>query len=194
MFQKYPDIPDELGDGRINAVSNLQANNGNFGIVLASSEKLGITVCKGKFYCYLPFSMLNCSRIAFLVLAIYSKTGGKRGMYSWVPTISIITAALYIAIQVYEHHFGLQFYENPPSHAFPQLKCFDMIPASHFLCALKHLPANSDTSLRISTEDFNVFKLLKARLPSITRAISNLSKRKKSTPAPEPAGVELEDE
>ena len=43
-----------------------------------------------------------------------------------------------------------------------------MIPANHFLCTLKHLPANSDTSVRISTEDFNTFKLLKARLPSIT--------------------------
>ena len=117
-------------------------------------------------------------------------------MHSWVPTISIITTASYIAIQVYEHHFGLQFYENPPSHAFPQLKCFDMIPASHFFCALKHLlvPANSDTGLRISTEDFNVFKLLKARLPSITWAISDLNKRKKSTPATKPAGVEPEDE
>ena len=187
-FKKYH-LPDELGNGRINAVSNLL--NSNFGIVLASSEKLGITVCKGKFYCYLPLSMSNHSRITFLVLA---KTGGKRGMHSWVPTISIITAASYIAIQVYEHHFGLQFYEKPPSHTFPQLKCFDMIPASHFLCTLKHLPANSDTGLRISTEDFNVFKLLKARLPSITRAISDLNKRKKSTPAPEPAGVELEDE
>ena len=97
---------------------------------MASSEKLGITVCKGKFYCYLPLSMSNHSRITFLVLAIYSKTGGKRGMHSWVPTISIITAASYITFKVYEHHFGLQFYEKPPSHMFPQLKCFDMTSKS----------------------------------------------------------------
>ena len=112
-----------------------------------------------------------------------------------VPTISAITAASYIAIQVYEHHFGVQFYEKPSSHAFPQLKCFDMIPANHFLGALKHLPTNLDTGLRISTEDFNVLKLLKARLQSITRAISDLNKSKKPMlVTEESAGVELEDE
>ena len=128
--------------------------------------------------------------ICFLVLAIYSKSGDKNGMHSWVPSISAITAASYIAVQVYEHHFGLQFYEKPPSHAFPQLKCFDMIPSNHFLCALKHVPQASETGLRISTGDFDMFKLLKAKLPSITRAISDL--RKKSTS--ESTEVEFEDE
>ena len=79
---------------------------------------------------------------------------------------------------------------DKPSHAFPQLKCFDMIPSNHFLCALKHVPQASETGLRISTGDFDMFKLLKAKLPSITRAISDL--RKKSTS--ESTEVEFEDE
>jgi hypothetical protein len=122
------------------------------------------------------------------VLAIYSKSGGKGTAHSWVPTIPVITAASYIAIQVYEHHFGLQFYEKPPSHAFPQLKCFDMISSNQFLYALKHVPEASETGFRISTEDFNMFNVLKAKFLSVTRAVSDLSKRKKS------AEVQLDDE
>ena len=136
---------------------------------------------------FLKLRLFTC----FLVLAIYSKSGGKNGMHSWVPSISAITAASYIAVQVYEHHFSLQFYEKPPSHAFPQLKCFDMIPSNHFLCALNHVPQASETGIRISTEDFDMFKLLKAKLLSITRAISDLKKKKSTSKSTE---VEFEDE
>ena len=128
------------------------------------------------------------------VLAIYSKSGGKGTAHSWVPTIPAITAASYIAIQVYEHHFGLQFYEKPPSHAFPQLKCFDMISSNQFLYALKHVPEASETGFRISAEDFNIFNVLKGKFLSVTRAISDLNKRKKSTVRQSEAEVQLDDE
>lgn len=56
-----------------------------------------------------------------------------------------------------------------------------MIPSSHFLYTLKHVPQVSETGLKISADDFHMFKILKMKLTSITPAVSEMSKRKRST-------------
>ena len=81
-----------------------------------------------------------------------------------------------ITVQVYEHYFGIQFSDKPPSHAFPLLKCFDMIPSSHFLYTLEHVPQISETGLMISANDHHMFKILKMKLTIITPAVLELSK------------------
>ena len=45
LFKTY-DLPNELGDARINSVSILQATT--FGFILSSNKKIGITIGKGK--------------------------------------------------------------------------------------------------------------------------------------------------
>ena len=69
-----------------------------------------------------------------------------------------------------------------------------MISSNQFLYALKHVPEASETGFRISAEDFNIFNVLKGKFLSVTRAISDLNKRKKSTVRQSEAEVQLDDE
>lgn len=54
-----------------------------------------------------------------------------------------------------------------------------MIPSSQFLCALKHVPEASETGLKISKDDFHMFKTLKTKLTTVSKAVSDLNKRKR---------------
>lgn len=56
-----------------------------------------------------------------------------------------------------------------------------MIPSSHFLCTLKHMPQASETGLKISADDFQMFKILKMKLTTITATASEMGKRKRLT-------------
>ena len=56
-----------------------------------------------------------------------------------------------------------------------------MIPSSHFLYTLKHVPQISETGLKISPDDFHMFKILKMKLTTIAPAVSEIGKRKRLT-------------
>jgi len=83
-----------------------------------------------------------------------------------------------IVVQVFEHHFGHQFYEKCPSHALPQLKCFDLLPSTSFLCSLGIVPNSVEGGLKISADDYSVFQTLKKGLPVIFEAVKLLKGRK----------------
>ena len=150
---------------------------GGYGFAL--HHKLGLVVCKGNLICI--YFTIRVEIDTKTVLTIYSKTGGSNGKHAWVDKANIITAASNIVIQVFEFHFGTLFSERPPSHKFPQLKCFDIIPSALFLCALQHSPAQTEAGLKISTDDSNLFKCLKAQMSNLTEAIKELTKKKKKS-------------
>ena len=56
-----------------------------------------------------------------------------------------------------------------------------MIPSSHFLYTLEHVPQILETGLMISANDLHMFKILKMKLTTITPAVLELSKRKRLT-------------
>ena len=72
-------------------------------------------------------------------------------------------------------------YAKPPSCSLPQLKHFEIIPSTFFLCAQKHSPAETADGLKLSTEDANLFKDLKSRISVIRSAVKELGTKKKKS-------------
>ncbi len=175
---KTAKLPQPVWDARVSSDSPLKPGDwtvGGYGIAVASNIKLGLVICKSKTDIIVKSNYLTI----ILVITIYSKSGGANGTHGHVTDSSVITAVSNIGVQIYEHHFGTRFYEKPPSHTFPQVKCFDILPSSSFLCLLEHVPVRVEGGLQISPQDFAFFKNLKAQVPSIINALKNLNTRKK---------------
>jgi hypothetical protein len=112
------------------------------------------------------------------VKSIYAKTGGKNGRHSDVTDSSNIMAISYIAAQVFEHQLGTQFRAMPHSQPLSVLR-FDHLPQSAFLCALKHAPEVSPTGLKISSDDWKLFKEIKDNGKKVVQALKAFTGKKR---------------
>jgi hypothetical protein len=79
-------------------------------------------------------------------------------------------AISYVAAQVFEHQIGSQFRATPHAQAVPTLH-FDLIPPSAFLCALKHTPEITQNGLKISADDWMLFKDIKDNGKKVLQAL-----------------------
>ena len=109
---------------------------------------------------------------------MYAKTGGKNGRHGDVTDSLNIMAVSNIPTQVFEHNLGSQFRAIPHAQPLPVLR-FDHLPPSAFLCALKHAPEVTSTGLKISPEDWKLFKDLKDNSKTVLAALKALAGRKK---------------
>jgi len=119
-------------------------------------------------------------RLRFLVLAIYSKSPGKNSKHCWVTDSSNITAVSDIAAQLFEQMVGSQFraiHASQKVHA----KRFNLLPSSAFLCRLESTPTQISGNLRVSSNDWDLFKTLKEKIGIISQAVSRLNASLKST-------------
>jgi len=118
----------------------------------------------------------------FVVLAIYSKSAGKSGKHSLVSDASNIAAVSNIPVQLFEHFIGIQFRAHHAGATF-HVKRFYLLPSLSFLCTLSSTPTVIDNghSLRISQQDWNLFKMLKDGSSSIIKAIETFNKHTKKS-------------
>ncbi|KAF8814341.1 hypothetical protein BYT27DRAFT_7082428, partial [Phlegmacium glaucopus] len=107
------------------------------------------------------------------------KTGGKNGRHSDVTDSSNIMAVSYIAVQVFEHQLGAQFCATPHAQPLPVLH-FNHLPPSAFLCALKHAPEMTPSSLKLSLDDWKLFKEIKDNGKKVLEALKALAGKKKT--------------
>ena len=89
-------------------------------------------------------------------------------------------AISYIAAQVFEHQLGGQFRAIPHSQPLPILR-FDHLPPSAFLCSLKHAPEVTPTGLKISSDDWKLFKDIKDNSKKVVQALKALNGKKRLT-------------
>ena len=87
-------------------------------------------------------------------------------------------AVSYIAVQVFEYQLGTQFRALPHAQALPVLR-FDHLPPSAFLCALKHAPEVTPFGLKISLEDWELFKVIKDKSVTVLKAMKALAGKQK---------------
>jgi len=113
-----------------------------------------------------------------LVISIYAKTGGKSGRHNNVSDSSNIMAVSYLAVQIFEHQLGTQFRAIPNAQRLQVLR-FDHLPPSAFLCALKHAPELTPFGLKISLDDWQLFKVIKDNIEKVSQAIKVLAGRQK---------------
>ena len=75
-------------------------------------------------------------------------------------------------MQIFEHQLGSQFHTIPNAQQFQFLQ-FDHLPLSAFLCALKHALDSELTpfSLKISLDDWQLFKVIKENSENVSQAI-----------------------
>ena len=106
----------------------------------------------------------------------YSKTGGKNGKHSDVTDSSNIMAVSYLVAQVFEHQIGSQFRATPHAQPVPTLR-FDQLPPSAFLCALKHGPEITQNGLKISADNWKLFKKIKDNGPKVLQALKAFKQR-----------------
>ena len=105
IFKKFQ-LPDILGDARVNSLTPLRVAGGKyaseFGIAVSPTLNQFV-ICKGLF----PFRSCKCLSLTFylnsLVDATYSKTGSKSGKHGDVTDSSNIMAVSYLGVQVFEH-------------------------------------------------------------------------------------------
>ena len=115
-----------------------------------------------------------------LVISIYAKTGGKSGRHNNVSDSSNIMAVSesYLAVQIFEHQLGTQFCAIPNAQRL-QVLWFDHLLPSAFLCALKHAPELTPFGLKISLDDWQLFKVIKDNIEKVSQAIKVLAGRQK---------------
>ena len=92
-----------------------------------------------------------------------------------------------IGLQVYEKAFGSHFREIPHKQALG-VKRFDFIPPHAFLCSLRHAPNITESGIRISEEDYQMYSKLQSEATTIVAALKEFTKRTRTT------DVALEDE
>ncbi|RDX45703.1 hypothetical protein OH76DRAFT_1486179 [Lentinus brumalis] len=115
------------------------------------------------------------------VISVYSKGGGKHGRNGWVAVIESVSAASYIAIQVYDHTFGRQFCgSTSEAMARCRKKSYALIDPHLLLCKTRHPPKPVAGDLQVSPEDVQDFSRLKAVLPRLLAVVKELKKRKQS--------------
>ncbi|KAF8905727.1 hypothetical protein CPB84DRAFT_1823080 [Gymnopilus junonius] len=151
VFKKHG-LPDVLGEARVTSLTPLRvAGKTRLGYGIAISPTLNqFVVCK--------------------VESIYSKTGGKNGKHADVTDSSNIMAVSYIAAQVFEHQIGSQFRAIPHAQPISTFR-FDHLPPSAFLCALKDAPEITQNGLKISVDDWRLFKELKDNGKKVLEAL-----------------------
>ena len=96
--------------------------------------------------------------------SIYAKTGCKNGRHSDVTDSSNIMAISYIAAQVFEHQLGTQFRAMPHSQPLP---------------VLKHAPEVTPTGLKISSDDWKLFKEIKDNGKKVFQALKAFTGKKR---------------
>lgn len=161
-FNKF-NVPQEIGEARISKIAPLcvenSTNGSGYGFVIIDQQ-----IMLGK------------------VLAIYSKSAGKSGKHSLVSDVSNIAAVSNIPVQLFEHFVGVQFRAHHAGQTF-HVKRFYMLPSLSFLCTLVSTPAVMDNghSLKISQQDWSLFKSLKDSSSRIVNAIAMFNARAKKS-------------
>lgn len=111
---------------------------------------------------------------------MYSKSSGKGSRHSAISDSSSITAVSNIAVQVYEHMIGTSFRDTPHAQALRVIR-FDFIHSAGFMCTLKSTPEITNEGLKISVEDWNLFKVIEKNKPDVLQAVKLLMGRQKGS-------------
>ena len=100
-----------------------------------------------------------------LVIALYSKTGGKNGKHAAITDSSAISTVSYIGVQVFEHMYGRQFRVIPEATALFFTKQFALLPPISFLSTLSSPPdiPSSSNHLELSLEGISIFRVCKSQ-------------------------------
>ena len=97
--------------------------------------------------------------MSIVVIAFYSKTGGKHGKHGLITESSNISMVSYITIQLFEFMHSCQFRHIPEMTSCLQTKQFSLLPLLMLLCLLStslKVHTHSGT-LELTQEDSNQF-------------------------------------
>lgn len=169
-------------NARVTALKPLKL--GDYGIIF--TEK-GLRVGKGM---WCQIECMNTSltiSITFIVISLYSKTGGRYGKHGDIAASSDISAISNAGLQVFEHTFRRAFRDIPQATAHLQTRQYVIIPPSSFLCLLASPPNLTRGGLELSEEDIICFMDLLRGEEKFKAAMKLFRKRKD-------VGEELEDE
>lgn len=182
IFSTMYHLPDILAEVRITSLVPLHTRDGNttstFGFVVSAKQQ--IMVCEGTLasFSQLSNSLISVWLVVITVIAIYTKTSRISGLHSNITITSSIGVVSNLAVQVFEHHIGSQFWAIPHSQVL-HLKRFEFLSSSAFLCAVTDTPSLTENSLKLSEVDWMSFKDLTSRelKPKIFEGIRSLNKR-----------------
>ena len=119
--------------------------------------------------------------VVLLVLAIYSKSGGKNGKHSSIMKSSNISAVSYFVLQVFEQMVTQQFRSIPEKLQSLQSNQFTLLPSSAFLCVLDTAPRSAiETGLRIGIPDHIRFNALTKKISKILIVMKALMSKRKN--------------
>lgn len=120
--------------------------------------------------------------MSIVVIAFYSKTGGKHGKHGSITESSNISAVSYIAVQLFEFMHGRQFRHIPEMTSRLQTKQFALLPSLMFLCLLSTSPKvhTHSGTLELTQEDSNRFCTLDQGTARFKDAMKLSRKRKKA--------------
>lgn len=123
---------------------------------------------------------LTNDRNFLIVVALYSKTGGKNGKHSAITESSTITAISYLGVQLYQYRLGRQFRSVPDATAIFQTKQFLLLPSIQFLCLVdSKIPLQQSTSpfIDLRSEDLDRYRALRDGQKDLTAALKLWKKR-----------------
>ena len=147
---------------------------GVYGFVLTDQ---GLRVGRGKFNLLKICSELLNIFFNAIVIAIYSKTGGKNTKHAAVTDASNISAISYLGVQVFEHMHGCLFRDHPDATATFQTKQFALLTSNTFLYLLSSTPKAISTGLELAQKDAEAFMEMLSRENKFMDAMQSFGKR-----------------
>jgi len=125
--------------------------------------------------------LILCSILTIpLVIALYSKTGGKSGKHANITESSNISAVSYLNVQVFQHNVSRQFSTHPEAMMPFQTKQFLQVPPHQFLCLVesKVLAVDGSSFVEVSSTDYTRFRSLERGQQQLETALRLFRKRK----------------
>ncbi|KAF6746318.1 hypothetical protein DFP72DRAFT_1017300 [Ephemerocybe angulata] len=114
------------------------------------------------------------------VLAMHTRSGGKKGTLACVPKSDNIAGTTNIVCQIFEHFHGLNFRPRPArgTRAFQPPCLYGLLLSPQFLHVLKSKPRIlASEELALSAEDFENFVTLKSKQNNIAEFVKALTKK-----------------
>ncbi|EIW58922.1 uncharacterized protein TRAVEDRAFT_107681, partial [Trametes versicolor FP-101664 SS1] len=119
-----------------------------------------------------------------IVLAIFSRTGGKARAHAWQTNSSNIGLVSYVLVQIYESTLPGRFRAIHGDLAFLQVSRFVHLPSDQFLLRLdpsSTLLGPDARMLELDSASYRIFQTLESAIQKLATSIKTLNsaKRKK---------------
>src|ERR1700683_3122207 len=165
-----------IGEVRITLIRHRQIKD--FCIIFMVS---GVRLVQGHISCYDCKFWLTAS----VVIALYSKGGGKNGKHAAVPNVANVASVSYAGFQVFQRMHCQLFRPITSATVAFSTNQYLLMPSTSILCRLSAIPQARNNDIEIHSEDLRIYNTLDESSRQLEAAMKLFAKRGKGKAAQE---------